>query len=1064
MPSQDVVVRFIGSTGNLEKGLDGLQGRFTAVATSLKGIATTAVAVGAFNYFKTAIAGATDLAETTSKVGVVFGRVAPQIRQFAETADRSLGQSKRSAMDAAATFATFGKGAGLVGDRLAKFSIDMVKLASDMASFSNTTPQEAIDALGAALRGESDPIEKYGVLLNEAVIQQRGLKMGLIATTSEALTPQQRVLAAQAEIFAQTTDAQGDFARTQDGLANQQRILTAEFENASAELGAAFIPTVQTAVKFISNDLMPAFTAVGHVVSNTLVPTLDFASSAVRTLVNTFGELPGPLQAGAVALGAWLLLGSRIQGVFGSASGSLANFRSDVQSVMTASGGEVNRFGASLQVLQDRVPTIGAIGAAFRTAKGDAEGFGSTLHGVAAGGFAAFKGAALGLVGFLGGPWGVAITAATVGIGYFISKNREAEARQREFADAGKLVAQALRDQNGVINESVRRVAARQAEEKGLLKAAKDLGVTLPEVTDAILGQGNAYERIKTRLQALMEANHAYTLDVHQGQKVRSDSLNAEGQRYQQLLDDLNLIVGGKNEDIAASKRQDQATQESAAGIEKLKANQEQAATSSDMLKAAVEGLGDKFDSTKTQGQHLVNVIEGLTAAQATAIDLEENYEAALDGLTESIKDNGRSLDIRTEKGRSNRDALEAAAASIRNMTLADIESGVPAQEAIARHDARVVALQKEANKLGLAQTESGKLIGAYSAIPKEVRTVITTQGFEATQARLAQLSAGQFLLEKGIALTPANLRQTIQERRFDNTFASGGYVTGPGGPTSDVIPAWLSNREFVQPASTVDYYGLTFMEALRRKQIPKMAAGGPVLAPFPVDVTKTHIPDTRLFPGGATIPTLQRFALAQRGKLYQWGATGPNMWDCSGLVGALWALAHGMAPYSRYMTTATMGVGRYGMKPGPGRFTVYLGPGHTAANIGGLHAEAYGGNGTPVAVGHVGTPLSFYHTVMHLARGGLVSLRNNAALRRQNFLERGWPEPMGFQGGGWLQPGQLAYNETSKPEAVFNQTQLAALGADMHVHFHGPVGSPRELENWLAGAHDRLKSKGRIK
>lgn len=57
--------------------------------------------------------------------------------------------------------------------------------------------------------------------------------------------------------------------------------------------------------------------------------------------------------------------------------------------------------------------------------------------------------------------------------------------------------------------------------------------------------------------------------------------------------------------------------------------------------------------------------------------------------------------------------------------------------------------------------------------------------------------------------------------------FAHGGQVFGPGTSTSDSIPARLSRGEFVQPARSVDYYGADFMEAIRRRQLPRFATGG---------------------------------------------------------------------------------------------------------------------------------------------------------------------------------------------------------------------------------------------
>jgi hypothetical protein len=186
---------------------------------------------------------ASDLAETQSKVAQIFGKDSVDaLEKFSDSAARNIGQSKQTALDAIGTFGVIGKGAGLAGDDLVGFSKRMDTLAGDMASFSNTSPEEAIDAIGSAMRGEAEPIRKYGVMLDDATLKSEAMKLGLIKTTKEALTPQQKVLAAQSAILRQTKDQQGDFARTSDGLANKQKILRAQFENMTTQLGQKALP------------------------------------------------------------------------------------------------------------------------------------------------------------------------------------------------------------------------------------------------------------------------------------------------------------------------------------------------------------------------------------------------------------------------------------------------------------------------------------------------------------------------------------------------------------------------------------------------------------------------------------------------------------------------------------------------------------------------------------------------------------------------------------------------------------------------------------------------------
>lgn len=188
---------------------------------------------------------ASDLGETQSKVAQIFGKESVgALDSFADAAARNLGQSKQQALDAAATFGIIGKSAGKSGEDLVEFSTEMTALAGDLASFNNSTPEEAIEAIGSAMRGEAEPIRKYGVLLDDATLRNEALQLGLIKSVKEGLTPQQKALAAQAAILKQTKDAQGDFARTSDGLANKNRILKAEFANLTTEIGTKALPAM----------------------------------------------------------------------------------------------------------------------------------------------------------------------------------------------------------------------------------------------------------------------------------------------------------------------------------------------------------------------------------------------------------------------------------------------------------------------------------------------------------------------------------------------------------------------------------------------------------------------------------------------------------------------------------------------------------------------------------------------------------------------------------------------------------------------------------------------------
>ena len=316
--SRTLKLSILGDVDNLNKSLKKATGDVETFGDKMSkvgkvagaALAAATVAAGAFaiKIGVDAVKAATDLSETVSKVGVLFGDTAKEIEKFAEGAAGSLGQTKQQALDAASTFATFGKAAGISGKDLSKFSIDFVKLSSDLASFNNTSPEQAINAIGSALRGEAEPLRAYGVLLDDASLRQAALELGIVSTTKNALTPQQKVLAAQALIYKQTGAAQGDFERTSDGLANRTRILTAQLENAKTTIGTALLPIVLELASVFSEKVIPivekftkAFSNsegnlggvvsnVGQIIASTFTPILNGLIKAFGYVKNAIGD------------------------------------------------------------------------------------------------------------------------------------------------------------------------------------------------------------------------------------------------------------------------------------------------------------------------------------------------------------------------------------------------------------------------------------------------------------------------------------------------------------------------------------------------------------------------------------------------------------------------------------------------------------------------------------------------------------------------------------------------------------------------------------------------------
>lgn len=290
------------------------------------GAALAGVSVGAIvGFANTAVESFSQLEDSTAAAGVVFGKNMDAIIKQSKTASTQLGLSSQQVINAANTFGTYGKAAGLTGKELADFATQQTQLAADMASFKGTSPEQAIEAIGAALRGEMEPIRTYGVLLDDATLRNEALAMGLIKTTKDALTPQQKTLAAQQAILKQTTDATGDFARTSESTANVQKTLQANTENLRAEIGAKLAPAFTT-VRARANEFLGSISGGITWIEETGIPALKEFGSWVQkngSWLSAVGLVVGGVTAALVTYRAVLGVATAATKVMAAAQAAL---------------------------------------------------------------------------------------------------------------------------------------------------------------------------------------------------------------------------------------------------------------------------------------------------------------------------------------------------------------------------------------------------------------------------------------------------------------------------------------------------------------------------------------------------------------------------------------------------------------------------------------------------------------------------------------------------------------------------------------------------------------------
>jgi hypothetical protein len=222
--------------GKAENRLDKLGAKFSKAGAGM----LTAGGLAAAGLFKAGNAAA-ELEQAVGGTEAVFKDASGAIDAFATKAAQAVGLSEREFRTMSTGIGGQLKGLGFDLDVAAQKSIDLTKTAADLAATYGGSTADAVQAIGAAFRGEADPAERFNLFLNQTRVNAKAVELGLAATTSsvDANAKAQAVLALITE---QSADAQGQFARESDTALGAQARFRAESENLQAALGQAVLP------------------------------------------------------------------------------------------------------------------------------------------------------------------------------------------------------------------------------------------------------------------------------------------------------------------------------------------------------------------------------------------------------------------------------------------------------------------------------------------------------------------------------------------------------------------------------------------------------------------------------------------------------------------------------------------------------------------------------------------------------------------------------------------------------------------------------------------------------
>jgi hypothetical protein len=281
-------VDIVADAKGVKRGTDEAEGRFSKLGSSVgkvglaigAGMAGAAVAVGAFA--ASTIGAASDAQQSLGAVESVFGKAAGGIIANSNRAATAVGLSANAYREMASVVGAQLTGMGLSQAKAAKQTDDLVKMGADLSATFGGSVSDAVSAVGSLLRGEADPIERYGVSIKQADVQARLHAQGLDGLTGAALKQAQAQATLQL-LQEKTRASTGAFARETDTLAHQQQVLGAQFDNVKTKIGSAIIPALTGLFTVVSTRVMPVVGRLAGELAAKLAPTVNRVAAFFRT-------------------------------------------------------------------------------------------------------------------------------------------------------------------------------------------------------------------------------------------------------------------------------------------------------------------------------------------------------------------------------------------------------------------------------------------------------------------------------------------------------------------------------------------------------------------------------------------------------------------------------------------------------------------------------------------------------------------------------------------------------------------------------------------------------------
>lgn len=275
--SRSLITGFSNTTKSIKSTRSGFRGLASTIG---KFYATYWLVMRAVGKTGSAVDLASQLTEVQNVVDTTFGDMASKVDDFTKTSIQDFGMSELTVKQISSRFQALGTSIGISSeqvangtavankalmsqnntlykttDSMADMSLNLTRLAGDMASFYDVDQADVAKSLQSIFSGTIAPLRRYGLDLTQATLSEWAMKNGLDANI-QSMTQAEKVLLRYNYVMANTQAAQGDFAKTANTWANSVRVLKQEFQAWGSIIGSVIINALKPFVQALNKVML----------------------------------------------------------------------------------------------------------------------------------------------------------------------------------------------------------------------------------------------------------------------------------------------------------------------------------------------------------------------------------------------------------------------------------------------------------------------------------------------------------------------------------------------------------------------------------------------------------------------------------------------------------------------------------------------------------------------------------------------------------------------------------------------------------------------------------------